>query len=298
MIGALDRLTLLHLLIGAVFGGVVAVVAFRARALTRGGAIAAFVVGTLTFASGTIGFTLVLLAFFVPSVLLSRLGKARKHELVDIGKGGARDALQVLANGGVATVCAVAWAFTYDLQWAMAFAGAYAASTADTWATEIGTLASRPPRSILTLRRLPTGMSGGITLRGTLAEFAGALWIGIIAPPAIVLAYVFGSFDFGWSFAYANELEVVPLAAAIFVAAISMAGVVGATVDSLLGATLQELRRCDTCDRTCETNPHACGNPTRRVRGLPGISNDAVNFAATLAGAIVATLLYGTLNSF
>jgi uncharacterized protein (TIGR00297 family) len=289
---------LLHLLAGAVFAGVIAVVAFRARALALGGAIAAFVVGMLTFASGTIGFALVLLAFFVPSVILSRRGRARKRELVDIGKGGARDALQVLANGGVATACAVVWAFNHDIHWAVAFAGAYAASTADTWATEIGTLAPGPPRSILTGRPLPTGMSGGITKRGTLAELAGALWIGIVAPPAIIVAYVFGSFDFGWSLAYDNALQVLALVIAIFGAAIFIGGVAGATVDSLLGATLQELRRCDVCDRTCETNPHTCGNPTRRVRGLSGISNDAVNFAATLTGAIVAPILYTLLAAF
>src|ERR1700738_2892892 len=115
--------------LGAVLAGGIAFGAWRARALTRGGAVAAFAVGALTYASGTAGFTLVLLAFFVPSIVRSRVGRARKRELVDIGKHGARDAMQVLANGGVATVCAVAWAFTHDVRWAVAFAGARAAAT-------------------------------------------------------------------------------------------------------------------------------------------------------------------------
>ncbi len=262
----------------------------RAHALTGGGAIAAFVVGTLTYASGTIGFTLVLLAFFVPSVVLSRIGKARKRELVDIDKAGARDPLQVLANGGVATICAVAWAFTHDVRWALGFAGAYAAATADTWATEIGTLARRAPRSILTLRPLAPGMSGGISLRGTLAEIAGALWVGIVAPLAIALAYVVATGTVGYSVPIAHDfgipLEyayVLPIAGVVLIVAV--AGIIGATADSLLGATLQELRRCDACDRACETDPHFCGNPTRIVRGIPGLSNDAVNLAATLIGA-------------
>ena len=55
-----------------------------------------------------------------------------------------------------------------------------------------------------------------------------------------------------------------------------------------VGATLQELRRCPTCDRTCETNPHACGAPTTLVRGIRGFSNDVVNFGATLSGALIA----------
>jgi uncharacterized protein (TIGR00297 family) len=275
------------LLIGALFAGTIALIALRAHALTRDGAIAAFVVGTLTYAGGTIGFTLVLLAFFVPSVLLSRIGRARKRELVDIGKAGPRDAWQVLANGGVATACAIAWVFTRDLHWAIAFAGAYAASTADTWATEIGTLAGKAPRSILTLRPLATGMSGGVTLRGTLGEVAGATWIGVVAPIAIVLADVAPNGNFGWTVAYMRWWGVAAL-----LLVIPLAGVIGSTVDSLLGATLQETRHCDVCNRNCETNPHVCSRPTRLVRGLPGISNDAVNFASTLAGAAATVPLY------
>lgn len=244
----------------------------------------------LTYASGTVGFTVVLLAFFVSSVLLSRLGKARKRALVDVGKHGARDAMQVLANGGVATACAVVWAFTHDVRWAAAFAGAYAAATADTWATEIGTLARRPPRSILTLRPVPAGLSGGITLPGTVAEVGGALWIGVVAVAGIALAYVGALGQVGSSLPRAQPAAVVfPLLALL---AVPIGGVAGATLDSVLGATLQELRRCDACERACETDPHACGSPTRLVRGVPGFSNDVVNLLATVAGATVA---YGVL---
>jgi len=280
------------ILVGAAFASVVALVAWRARTLTRSGAIAAFVVGTLTYGAGTVGFTLVLLAFFGSSVAWSRLGRARKRALVDVGKHGARDALQVLANGGVATVCAVGFGLTHDVRWAVAFAGAYAAATADTWATEIGTLARQTPRSIVNFRPVATGMSGGITPAGTAAEIAGAIWIGLVAPVGIVLAYIAGGSDFGFGFSgpvvYGvglRELAIVPIA-----------GIAGATVDSLLGATVQELRRCDACDRTCETDPHACGNATRLVRGLRGVSNDVVNLLATAAGAAVAVALPSALR--
>jgi uncharacterized protein (TIGR00297 family) len=262
----------LDVLIGAVFAAAVALVAFRARALTRSGAIAAFIVGTLTYGAGTVGFTIVLLAFFVSSVALSRFGRARKRALTDVGKAGARDAMQVIANGGVATVCAVGFGLTHDARWAIAFAGAYAAATADTWATELGTLYGRSPRSIVSFKPIATGMSGGVTLIGTGAEIAGALWIGVFAPLGVAV--------------------VAPLAIAV----VPLAGIAGATADSLLGATLQELRRCDACGRTCETDPHACGNPTRLVRGLRGVSNDVVNLAATAVGAAVAAGLAAVLR--
>jgi uncharacterized protein (TIGR00297 family) len=241
------------------------VLAFRAQALTRDGALAAFVVGTCTYASGGWAFTLVLLAFFIPSVALSRVGRRRKKQLVDNGKGGARDAWQVLANGGIATACALI-AGSGGTTWIAAFAGSYAAATADTWGTEIGTLARGTPRSILTWQPIPAGLSGGVTLAGTAAEFAGAAWIAVAA-----------------------ALSLTP--ALRLIGPVCIGGIAGALVDSVLGATLQELRRCPACGRTCETNPHACGTPTLRIRGLRGFSNDGVNFAATLTGAAVAFAL-------
>jgi uncharacterized protein (TIGR00297 family) len=180
----------------------------------------------------------------------------------------------------VATACAVLFALTHEPRWAWAFAGAYAAATADTWATEIGTLARHAPRSILTLRPIPTGLSGGITLPGTLAEIAGALWIGTVA----LVCFTPGSGLHG--------VWLISLAGSRFpLLAVTLAGVVGSTVDSAFGATVQELRRCDVCGRNCETDPHACGAPTRLVRGLPGASNDLVNLLATVAGAAVAFAL-------
>jgi uncharacterized protein (TIGR00297 family) len=205
----------------------------------------------------------VLLAFFVPSVLLSRLGRARKRALVDVGKQGPRDAAQVFANGGVATLCALFFGLTHEHRWALAFVGAYAVATADTWATEIGTLARGRPRSIATFQPLEPGLSGGVTVSGTLAAFGGAAWLGLAAVIALRLGLV-------------------------VVFAVAVIGFIGALVDSMLGATLQELRRCPACERTCEIDPHVCGTPTIRVRGLRWISNDLVNGLATATGALLA----------
>lgn len=228
-------------------------------------------VGSVTYASGGIPFAAILLAFFVPSVAVSRIGRARKRALVDIGKGGPRDALQVLANGGVATACALGFALTQEYGWAWAFAGAYAAATADTWATEIGTLARGRPRSIFGLRPIATGMSGGITVAGTAAEIAGAGWLALVALVCL----------------QAGAPGVASRPGALVFLGVAVAGIAGATVDSLLGASVQELRYCADCERWCETDPHLCGAPTRLVRGLRGVSNDAVNLLATAAGALV-----------
>ena len=241
----------------------IAFAAQRTRSLTWGGALAAVVVGTATYgALGPRG-AAVLLVFFVTSIALSRVGRARKRtRLVDVGKTGARDAVQVLANGGIAAACALA-SVHGDIRFTAAFAGAFAAAAADTWGTEIGTLARGAPRSILTLRPMAAGLSGGVTPIGTLAEIAGAI---VVAAASCAI-----------------DRRLFAL--------VAIAGVAGALADSVLGASVQRLRYCPQCRRRTEREPHVCGANTELVRGWSAIGNDAVNFAATLTGAAVAYFL-------
>jgi uncharacterized protein (TIGR00297 family) len=214
------------------------------------GAVAAAIVGAAVFATGGWSFAAALFAFFLPAVALSRFGS--QHN--------ARDARQVLANGGVAAACAVAFACTRSPVLAAAFAGALAAAAADTWGTELGTLARGNPRSIATFRTVARGLSGGVTTWGTFAEIGGALVVGLVA----------------WAVGIAPWWVV------------GVAGFAGALADSLFGATLQALYYCSRCERNCETHPHLCGSATSLIRGWGAIDNDAVNAIATLTGALAA----------
>jgi len=250
--------------IGAAAAGAIGVAAYRAHALDRGGALAAVAIGAATYGALGLPGTSVLLAFFVSSVALSRAGRARKRAtLVDVDKTGARDAAQVFANGGVAALCALGAVFV-DARIAVAFAGAFAAAAADTWATEVGTLVRQAPRSILTFKPVATGLSGGVTLAGTAAELAGALLVAGVAAAAV------------------GATAFVPVFAG---------GVAGAVLDSVLGASVQSLRWCPACERATEREPHVCGTATQRLRGFTWCGNDVVNLAATACGAAVAWLL-------
>jgi uncharacterized protein (TIGR00297 family) len=243
--------------IQGIFGGVlaaaVALLAYRTRALTLGGAAAAFVVGATVFGSGGWPTAAVLFAFFIPSTLVSRIGRA-KHA-------SPRNGWQVLANGGVAAICALA-AMRGGAFFAAAFAGAFAAASADTWGTEIGTLSRTPPVSILTFERVQVGRSGGVTALGSAATIGGALCVAFVASGVHIAPF--------WS--------------------VAAGGIAGALLDSVLGAGLQALRWCPACTCECETRVHQCGSPTVLRRGAGWLENDGVNFAATLGGAIVASI--------
>lgn len=231
--------------------------AVRLRALTATGALAAFIVGTLIAGTSWI-VAIALVLFFTSSSALSR-HPGREHT-------GQRTAVQVLANGGPATFCCLLASFTDHRLALVAAVGSIAAANADTWATEIGRNSGACPRLITTGRRVPRGTSGAISGRGTIALILGAASIAVVgvrlAPP--------------------------PIAASL---AILTGGVAGAVLDSLLGATVQERRFCEACHRVTERMMHTCGGQTRHLRGWRWMTNDTVNAACTLTGAVTAAAL-------
>jgi uncharacterized protein (TIGR00297 family) len=257
----LEARALIGVLVAAGIGGI----AWRTRSLSRSGALAAIVAGTVAAAAGW-SWAMLLIGYFVSSTLLSRLGRAtkREHSAGMVEKPGARDAWQVLSNGlpfMIAAACHVA-AGSSSMLWMAAAAGSLAASAADTWATEIGTLVGQQPRSIVTMRRLAVGQSGGVTAAGSVASLAGAAFVATIAAalqwPATLLIPVF------------------------------LGGVAGSIGDSLAGALLQRRSWCDACGSVTEMRVHDCGSTTRPAGGLPFVGNDLVNLLATVIGALVA----------
>ena len=252
-----------RVLLGIVLAAAVALAARRARALSSGGALAATVVGAAAVAAGWDWAALVIL-FFVSSTALSRHGAERKAARTEsvVAKGGERDAMQVLANGGPFTLAAALYALHPAPELAVLAGGALATAAADTWATEIGTLAGGEPRSIIHGGRVPAGMSGGVTLVGTLASILGAA---AIAGAALLL---------GWPRAVA--------------AAAAAGGLAGSLADSVLGATVQARRRCEACGVPTERGVHACGRPTRHDGGVRWLDNDWVNLLSGAMGALAA----------
>jgi uncharacterized protein (TIGR00297 family) len=245
--------------VGASFATVVAALAYWRRALTLDGAIAAAVVGVIVFVRGGRAGVAALLAFFISSSWLSRVGELRERLLpLAQAKGAQRDAWQVMANGAIAAMC-------LGLERPGGFVGALAAAGADTWATELGLVAGRQPRLITTCQPVPRGTSGGITPEGLAASSAGALVVGA--------AYAL----------LAGQPRAIWLAA--------LAGTSGSLMDSLLGATLQAKYRCRQCGATIEQSVHPpCGVSADLESGLAWITNDTVNLLCTLVGATIGAL--------
>lgn len=249
------------MLLPLVSAAMVAAVAYRVRLLSLSGALAATFVGAAAVAAG-IEWVVILLFFFATANALSAWRGTDRERITGslVQKGGRRDAAQVLANGAVFAAAAMLSTADDLRAWAAVGVGALAAAMADTWSTEVGTVLGGPPRLILGGREVPPGTSGGVTIVGTAAGIAGAILAGVAA---VVM---------GWE-------EPVP--------AIVAGGIAGLFVDSVVGATIQERRWCDTCSRATEQPVHMCGTTTTHRGGLRGCNNDVVNFISTLAGGAV-----------
>ncbi|MFZ6026765.1 MAG: DUF92 domain-containing protein [Chloroflexota bacterium] len=259
----------MQLPVGFILGCAVALLAWRLGSLSASGAMAAAVTGGLILGIGGLPWASLLLTFFISSSALSRAfrrQKARFHE--KFSKGDRRDWAQVLANGGLGALLVIGNHLYPHPGWWVAYAGAMATVNADTWATEIGVLSRTPPRLITSGKVVEGGTSGGVSWLGTLATLGGAALIG----GAAVLTG-------------GNSLSLLGIA--------TLAGLCGSLFDSVLGATIQAIYTCPSCEKETERHPmHTCGARTEPLRGWPWLDNDRVNFFASLVGMMVALLLW------
>jgi uncharacterized protein (TIGR00297 family) len=243
----------------------VALMAYRSGALDLSGTFGAFLLGTVIFGVGGWRWTLPVLVFFVSSTIIGRLGRDRRTEITSVvAKEGARDLYQSMANAGLAMAIIIVWYFFEDARLYYVFLGTLAAVTADTWSSEIGVLSKKQPVSMATGKPVPRGLSGGVTRLGFLAGLVGSLLV------------VSTGLLFDAHLTVGNKLFLVILAA----------GFLGTIADSLLGATIQGIFRCPSCENLTERRVHCDRQETVLHSGSRFVNNDLVNVMCGFSGGL------------
>ncbi len=245
----------------------VIILADRGRALTTSGIVAAIIVDVcISVSLGNFGF-LLLLAFLVLGVVIDKIKKLSKNRVVDEAeKGDCRDHMQVLANGLIPSAAAVAYLFTKNEIFIVAFVASLGEALADTAASGFGAF-SRRTFDPFRMKKTENGISGGMSLLGTFASLIFAFlfplvaWLcGMLEPPMLLLAG----------------------GAAFF----------GAVFDSFLGSLVQAKYKCTVCGKVTEKSNH-CGAPTEHIKGLKFINNDIVNLISAASSFAYILIYFG-----
>jgi uncharacterized protein (TIGR00297 family) len=158
-----------------------AVAGYLARTLTASGAVCGSVLGIIVVLTAGWGGWALLLATFAMAVVTSRVGLQHKTRLgIAEARGGRRGAGNAFANTGFAAAAAVLSAVSYAREPALiGFVAALAAGGSDTMASEIGKAWGRRTFLFPTLRRVPPGTTGAVSLAGTVAGVIGAATLGL-----------------------------------------------------------------------------------------------------------------------
>ncbi|KAK2789825.1 hypothetical protein FQN51_002657 [Onygenales sp. PD_10] len=199
-----------------------------------------------------------LAVFFFGGTFVTKIKHDVKSRLTVSSSGsaggeGPRTHIQVLANSAVATVLILLHTrqlyrneesniscFPYGEHVSMiGIVANYAAVAADTYSSELGILSSSQPRLItsLTLRKVPKGTNGGVTIGGLLAGALGAFTIAVTSlllpfcPASSTDSLAKSGFEGGTGWGLREK--------AFWVVAVTAWGTLGSVLDSVLGGLLQ-----------------------------------------------------------
>jgi uncharacterized protein (TIGR00297 family) len=163
---------------------VLALAGYAMKSVDVSGLIVGWILGTIILLFGGWKLYLVLLAFFVVGTAMTKVGYRRKARFgLAQEKGGRRGASHAFSNVGVAAILAFASAAIDPSAAALwlAAAASLATAAADTTASEVGQLIGRRTFLPLTLKPVPVGTEGAISVEGTLAGIIAGALVALVA---------------------------------------------------------------------------------------------------------------------
>jgi len=220
--------------------------------LSNKGWIVTFLIASLIVFSGLMSYLLFPLAFLILGSLMSKLNPKNEDNA-------GRNHIQVFANAGVAGVIAILYYFHPIDLFTYAFVISFSVALSDTFSSEIGKRFGGQPIDIITFTSIPKGISGGITLFGSLG---GALGSAIMA----IIYFLFQG-------------------APIFTIYVFTFGFLGMIIDSILGSLVQAKYQI-------ESQISEKGNKTQLISGFHSIDNNAVNFLSIFITVLIFGLFY------
>lgn len=185
---------------------VLALAGYFVKSVDLSGAAGGWALGTIIIFGAGWPMYVALLTFFVIGTAVTKLGYQRKAKAgLAQESGGRRGFSHAFSNVGVAAICSIAVSrfsrLDVDplapmlLAYLMGIAS-LATAAADTSASEIGQLIGRRAFLPVTLKRVPVGTEGAISIEGTVAGFLGGAAVAGISVAA--LNSILNEYRLGW----------------------------------------------------------------------------------------------------
>lgn len=209
----------IQILSGFALSILLAYTTFLGNWITLDAARSVIILGTIILGFGGWILSFAVIFFFISSSLLTRkkrlqgIADKKDEELLashDLQK--RRDGYQVWANGFWIAIFVILWFLLNSQAFLIAAFAVAATATADTWATELGSLHAGKTWLITSMEPVTPGTDGGVSFRGTIAALLGSA--------AIASFLIFFSYPLG-----------VGVIVIVF-----LAGFLGCIADSVLGA--------------------------------------------------------------
>ena len=228
------------------------------RILDASGLLAAMVVGLVVSLLGHWTWLAIMVVFLLlGSVATSWRFEDKRALSIQEGNEGVRGWRNVLANGAAPSIVAIlSWLGDGDWYF-LGMACSASVALSDTLASEIGSLDPRT-RSIINLEAVPPGTNGGMSPTGTFAALFGSLVIAVVS--VLSIPYAHDGFH--------HEATLLTDSRSQTFLIITIVGWLGCQIDSVLGALLEN-------------------------KGY--IGKHSVNLLATLSGAAMAYLAWGSM---
>jgi uncharacterized protein (TIGR00297 family) len=188
------------------------------KVLTPIGLLHAWFLGVITWGIlGAPGYAVVFF-YLIAGSAVTKLGYARKKALgIAEKRGGARGPANLWGSALTGLVCAFGYLWQPNPLWLVAYVASFSTKLSDTAASEVGKTYGKSTYLITTLKPVPPGTEGAVSLEGTLAGIAASIVISVL----------------GWAIGLISPIGILWCVIAAFIAT---------TIESLLGTVQDQLK--------------------------------------------------------
>lgn len=224
-----------------------------------GSLLSMLVVFSFTYYGGYNAVIYLLICYFIVFIISFIKNKIIKNDK----ENKTRCLIQIAANGLIGMIfCILSYYFNKDLLIIsmISIGGCFI----DSISSDVGVLSKKQPYDIFKRKRVTKGLSGGVTVLGTVSSLIGSLFLGLLI--ILLVKTNFNNFIIYTLIIFFNTV-----------------------IDTIFGSLIQVKYQCQKCNEITERKEH-CNIVTNYYSGIKFIDNNFVNVLANICTVLLACI--------